>query len=280
MIAHQIPDGVRPLGLARYLSRAWPLLPQRAIREALKKKDVRVNGARSGAEALVRGGDGLMIYLPDALFEMPLSVIHEGEGMLVVDKPQGLPVDVDSEGIGADTMRARARLRFPGAELCHRLDEGTGGALMLSLSGAAHERILAAFRDHRIEKTYQALVLGCPGPGEGTLRAHLIKDERAAKVRVVDRPIPGALPIETRCRLMRGMGEVSLVEIGLITGRTHQIRAHMAHIGHPLLGDDKYGDREANKRMHAKWPQLWCTRLVYEGRAFESEPRFVIVSAD
>lgn len=289
MMMHIVPDGVQATPLARYLSRAWPALPAHVIREALRNRDVRVNGARSGADALVRAGDQLRIYIDDRFFERPLSVLFQDEQLLVVEKPVGLPVDADADAVGADTLISRARARSPSAQLCHRLDAGTGGTLILSLSDAAHEALVCAFREHRIQKRYQAVVCGRPPRGEGALHGFLLKDARSAKVCVMDHPAPGALPIETRYRVLKpALAEsdaLSLLEVELITGRTHQIRAHMAHIGCPLLGDDKYGERAMNKRFHVKSPLLWCERLRidageplsrYRGMEFISRPKFPI----
>lgn len=282
MRIHVVPDGVQQTRLARYLPRAWPALPGSVIREALKKKDVRINGARSGPDALVSAGDELRIYIDDRHFAAPLDVLYRDELLLVLDKPAGLPVDADGAGIGADTLIARARAAHETARLCHRLDAGTGGALLCSLTDAAHEALLAAFRAHRIEKHYRALVLGSPRP-EAVLSAYLAKDAEGAKVRILDRPAPGAAAIETRYRVVRQFHDAAELDVELVTGRTHQIRAHLAHIGCPLIGDDKYGDREANRLYGAQWPQLWCRELRirsegllsrYADRPFASRPRF------
>lgn len=274
MRVHQIPDGVQPVGLARYLARAWPTLTGHVIRDALKRRDVRINGVKSGADARVQGGDTLAIYIDERFFMMPLTILYQDEDMLCVEKPAGLPVDVDQDGIGADTLLSRVQAQFPSARLCHRLDEGTGGALLCSLNDASHERLLQAFREHEIEKTYQALVIGCPMPQEANLRAYLIKDANRAQVRVLDHLARGAKPIETGYRVLKQGAGYTLLLVMPVTGRTHQIRAHMAHIGHPLLGDDKYGDRSLNRELKLSMPQLWCTELILGDMVFRSAPKF------
>ena len=95
-----------------------------------------------------------------------------------------------------------------------------------------------------------------------------------ARVRILNSPAPGALSIETRYRLLETRGDTSLVEVQLVTGRTHQIRAHMSFLGYPLLGDDKYGDRAFNRAHHAAQIALWCARLRLDGLTFESRPPF------
>ena len=116
---------------------------------------------------------------------------------------------------------------------------------------------------------------GTPEPAEKTLRAWLLKDAQAAHVRVLDAPQKGALPIETRYRVLSEEGGLSRLEVDIPTGRTHQIRAQLAHIGHPILGDDKYGDRALNRKYGVRAQRLWAVRLtLWDGRAFETKEPF------
>jgi 23S rRNA pseudouridine955/2504/2580 synthase len=160
-----------------------------------------------------------------------------------------LPVDVDRDGIGADTLLTRLRAHNPDAELLHRLDAQTGGILLAALNADALERGLLAFKEHALRKTYRAVALGRFERDAGELNDYLVKDAGSATVRVLKRPEPGAKPIATRYRVLSDLGDGrSLVELEPVTGRTHQLRAHMAFFGHPLLGDDKYGDRSQKAR--------------------------------
>ena len=122
MIEHIIPDCVPAGTLDRYLRRAWPMLPSHVLRDLFKKKDVRVNGIRSDGRVTVRGGDALAVYADDRWFAPMPDVLWTDERLIVAVKPQGLPVDVDRDGVGADTLLTRLRRRFPDARLCHRLD--------------------------------------------------------------------------------------------------------------------------------------------------------------
>lgn len=255
--------------LPRYLQRAWPLLPGYAI----KKEDIRLNGARWDGKALVRGGDKLRLYIKDGYLTGPLKKLYADDKILAVEKPAGLPVDVDESGIGADTLLARAKREYPTARLCHRLDTGTGGALLLALTEEAEAELKAALAEQQVRKTYCAMVKACTGNG-GRLRHYLQKDARAARVTVLDSPKPGARQAELCWLPVERRGERMLVEVELITGRTHQIRAQLAHVGCPLLGDDKYGDRAFNKRWRVSSPMLWCVRLQYGGIIVESEAPF------
>jgi len=279
---HTIPQGVPAMPLEKYLRRAWPLLPGRVLRDALKKRDVRVNGVKCGADAAVRGGDALSIYLDDRWLSPEPDILFTDDRLIVAVKPQGLPVDVDRDGVGADTLLARLRRRWPDAGLCHRLDAATGGIVLAAADEAVHAQALDAFRDHSgVRKLYRALAVGRFPQREGTLDAFLVKDARRGEVRVLHRDAPGARPIRTRYRVI-GQRENGLAEVALepVTGRTHQLRAHMADFGHPLLGDDRYGDRAANRRHQCAKLCLWHERLTvsnasplvdYRGMTFEAQ---------
>jgi len=282
---HSIPEAVPPMPLERYLRRAWPMLPGRILRDALKKRDVRVNGVKCDGAATVRGGDALAIYLDDRWLAPEAEVLFCDDKLIVAVKPRGLPVDADRDGIGADTLLTRLQRRWPGAALCHRLDAATGGIVLAAADGAVLEQALNAFRDHTgLKKEYRALALNRFERPEGTLDAWLVKDARRGQVRVLHRDAPGARPIRTRYRVVRER-EAGLYEVLLepVTGRTHQLRAHMADFGHPLLGDDRYGDRAANRRAPVPGLCLWHERLTvtgdsplagYRGRTFFAEAGF------
>jgi 16S rRNA U516 pseudouridylate synthase RsuA-like enzyme len=271
MTTHVVPDSVQEITLARYLSRAWPMTPAWVFREALKKKDVRVNGVRSSGDAVVRGGDNAFDLRGRHVFYRRRARAFRGKRHADRRKTRGLPVDEDGQNVGCDTLLSRVQRTHPSARLCHRLDAGTGGPVAFSLTDEAHERLRKAFSEHRAEKIYQCVVKGCPEKREASLTHYLVKDARASFVRAHDKPVPGALEAKMRYRVLREGKGVSLVEATLFTGRTHQIRAQMAAIGHPLLGDDKYGDRQLNKALRVTQPQLWCVRLRIEGA--EASPR-------
>ena len=275
MHRHIVPAGVAPTPVNRYLTRAFPSLPGWLIRDTLKKRDIRVNGVKSGADASVKAGDELILYIDDKHFSKPLQVIYEDERLLVVEKPAGIPVDADRANIGSDTMLTRIQAHCPTAQLCHRLDTGTGGVLIAAKTEDALSEMMEAFRGHHdLVKKYQCLVAGRPEVPEAKLKDFLIKDANASKVRIVRTPQPGALTVETHYRLLDFRNGVSLLEVMLITGRTHQIRAHLSFVGLPLLGDDKYGDREANRKAGRSQPALWCSEIRWKDFVFRSNPPF------
>lgn len=274
MRLHTVPDNVSPTPLNRYLSRAFPALPGWLIRDTLKKKDVRINGVKSGPNAIVRGEDELALYIDEKYFSAPLTILYEDDRLLVVEKPAGIPVDTDRSNIGSDTMIRRIQSHCKDAQLCHRLDTGTGGVLIAAKTQNALEEMTDAFKHHRLVKKYRCIVIGKPDKPEAKLKDYLIKDANSARVRIAKNSAPGALPVETHYRLIDTNGELSLLEVMLITGRTHQIRAHLSFVSLPLLGDDKYGDRAANKRFNRLQPALWCTEIHWNNFTFTSEAPF------
>lgn len=273
MIRALVPNGVSGEELSRYLRRAWPMLPGHVLRDVLKRKDVRVNGARSGKGTLLRGGDALEIYADEASFSGTLDVLFDDGRLMAVVKPQGLPCDVDADGVGEDTALRRARRLHPQAALCHRLDAQTGGVLLFSLDEETAARAFEDFKEHRLRKTYRAILLKRPPKDDMTLRAYLAKDAHRAEVRVSDRPAPGAKPIVTRVKLLGMKGGLCVAALEPVTGKTHQLRAHMAHIGCPILGDDRYGDRARNREAgFASKLCLWCEEMaIPEGCALEEQ---------
>lgn len=252
----------------RALARNLPELPGWRLRQAFAQRDVKCNGKRIAADALVSAGDVLHVYTPEA--GEPLRILFEDDAYAVIDKRQGMP----TQGEGS-VEAAFARQTGRVALACHRLDVQTGGLLLLAKGEASRQLAEEAFAEHRVEKIYQAEVCGHPTRSSATLKAYLRKDSEAARVRIYDAPVSGALPIETRYRTLAIHADTALLEIMLVTGRTHQIRAHLAHIGHPVLGDDKYGNRAVNRAHNVRRQRLWATRLtLWDGRRYETTPQW------
>lgn len=252
-----------------------PHIQRHLLREAFKKRDVKRNGTRIAADEIVREGDALCLYIRDAKApviarEDALSILLCDDDYIVVDKRQGVPVQ------GALSLEEMCTARFGEPVFaCHRLDVMTGGLVLLARHDAALQTAIAAFAERRVQKTYRALVRGVPNPPSRTLHGYLRKDEKASKVRIFDHPAPGALSIETRFSTKEVRGDMTLLDIELITGRTHQIRAHLSHIGHPIVGDDKYGDRAFNRAHGMRRQCLWSVRLVlWDGRIVTTKEDF------
>ena len=193
-------------------------------------------------------------------FSVCRGVSLDGD-VLAVDKNPG--VEVEGQLLGELTSLIDEV--YP----VHRLDANTAGVTLFARTEASRDRLLAAFRDHTLEKVYRCIVMGA-APDRGTLVHYIEKEAEHALVRLVDKDAPGALRCELTYTRLATDGEKSLLEIHLETGRTHQIRVQMAAIGHPVLGDDKYGDRAFNKANHCRTQQLLCKCIVYDGKTYES----------
>ena len=250
-------------------------MPPWAVKQAMKKRDVRVDNVRISEDVRIHEGQDIRVYWSkEALTAQTqnkpaLPIIFEDEHVLVINKPQGLQSQNEENPLVGDSALTRvlAAKKESGEQtdqirLCHRLDVQTGGLLMFTKDEASYEAALEAFEKRTMEKYYTCRVKGCPAKQKAVMHAYLRKDAQLSRVAVTDYPARGALEIVTGYRVLEA-GEYARLEVELMTGRTHQIRAHLAHIGHPILGDDKYGDRALNRKLGLKKQQLWSTRLVF-----------------
>ena len=196
------------------------------------------------------------------------SAVYEDQDMLVVDKNPGTEVETDL----VSEFSAISSPLYP----VHRLDANTMGLVVLARTEAAEGDLSDAFARHETGKVYEAILVGTPEKREGTLVHYGLKDEARAFMRLVPKDAPGALKMELSYRVVETGGGLSKAEIQLLTGRTHQIRVQMASIGCPVLGDDKYGDREANRHYRQKRQLLLAKRLTVAGKTFESTRELTI----
>jgi len=244
-------------------------VPEYALREAFQKKDVKVDGKRVGMDAMLVPGSEVRIYTRDLVPKVvKIPILHEDEHLLVAVKPAGISCEADAKGGRTlpEILYAQMKHEKPDAAvplLCHRLDNPTAGLIVLAKSEDVQAELQDAFRSHRIHKEYTCLVRGTPEPSHALLQHWLYKDAQNARVRVVPQERRGAKSIATEYFVLQS-GECARLRILLHTGRTHQIRAHMAFIGHPLLGDDQYGDRDFNRLHKCRKLMLCATRLSFD----------------
>lgn len=189
------------------------------------------------------------------------GLVYSDANIVAVDKPIGLPT-AEADG-GDDTLETRLKAVYGTVWPLHRLDVNTTGLVLFARTEQARDELLLAFENHQVHKTYHCIVKGTPKPKEALCAAYLQKDAQKSRVTVYDAPKPGAKHIQTAYRMLASKGGESLLAVDLHTGRTHQIRAHMAHLGYPLLGDDKYGDREWNRARKVTLPRLCAVELHF-----------------
>ncbi len=218
----------------------------------LKNRDIKVNGARVSSDLKLFAGDEVCYYTtPAQEGELSHSVVFEDENVLICDKFSG----VASEGLLSELNRSVEVFAV------HRLDRNTSGLIVFAKNKRAEEELLRAFKERAIEKTYLALCKNCFRSDAAVLKAYLKKDADGAYVKVSDRECGER--IVTQYKVLEKRGDIALVEVALHTGKTHQIRAHMAHIGCPVLGDEKYGDSALNKKYGARRQRLVAKYLKF-----------------
>ena len=275
--------------LDRFLGKTLPLLPPALAQKYIRLKRVKVNGKGSKRDTRLQQGDVLQLYINDEFFDQPteenrflsifkpnLTIVYEDENILLADKRQGLVCHADeTEKVNTLINHIQAYLyqkrewnpRWENAftpALCNRIDRNTGGIVIAAKNAETLRIINQKIRDREIDKRYLCITVGTPRPPQGEVSCFLLKDEKKKQVAVYHRPVPGGKTAVTRYRTLETRGELSLLEVELLTGRTHQIRATMADLGCPLLGDGKYGDGQVNRRYGETRQALYSYRLTFD----------------
>ena len=274
--------------LDRFLLKLFPALKSGMINKALRSKDIRLNGKRAESSSRLAKNDTVYIFFPDSLLESKnneddfmaagnqLNVIYEDKNILLADKEQGLVVHSD-ESKAADTLinRIKKYLYLKGEyepeneqsfapSLCNRIDRNTGGIVIAAKNAEALRILNEKIKNRELVKKYLCIVIGKPKKNEDILAAFLERDTTHKQVRISNKKTQDNLTIKTKYRVIDSCDELSLLEVELLTGRTHQIRAHMAYIGHPLLGDGKYGVNRINMKYGFKMQALYSYKLKFD----------------
>lgn len=272
--------------LDKYLSKRFKTMPKSLMYKYLRTKYIKLNGKKTQPEVFLGEGDVLTLYIKDEFFEAQksfdflkagksLDVVYEDENILLIDKKVGVICHQDNR-YDADALNLRV-LRYlyergeydPEKEksftpaLCNRIDRNTGGIVIAAKNAEALRVMNQKIRDNELQKYYLCAVKGCPKPDHALMTAYHQKDERTNTVQIFEKEREGTKKIVTEYWVKKPSSDVSICEVLLHTGRTHQIRAHMAYIGHPLIGDEKYGDKKLNARFHMKRQALYSYKLRF-----------------
>ena len=251
--------------LDNFLSSRLKGVPKSALYRVLRTGQVRVNGKRCKPELRLEAGDvvripPLRVAAPgevappsDSLRDtLAQRIVHEDAEFLVLDKPSGLAAHGGS-GVSLGAIEAMRAIRpTQEIELVHRLDRDTSGLLLFAKKHSALRRLQALIRESRMQKKYFALIQGSPERDRFEVDAALRKNQLRGGERMVEVDEEDGKASLSRFRVIERYADCTLVEVEIITGRTHQIRVHSLHAGHPLAGDPKYGDEAFNKLMKSR----------------------------
>lgn len=247
--------------LSEFLYYNFNGLTKNTLYKALRKKDIRINDIKTNENKLVYLGDKITIYIVDDLLYKNIKIkkIYEDENILVINKPK------DIEVTGKNSLTSILEEEYPYIAPCHRIDRNTTGLVLFAKNEQALNILLDKFKNQEIEKHYLAKVYGIPKTNSAKLKAYLFKDNKKSLVYISDTPKKGYVPIETSYTVIEKNTKenYSILDIELHTGKTHQIRAHLAHIGLPIIGDGKYGINEVNQKFSCKTQELYSYSIKF-----------------
>ena len=263
------------LTISQVLDNYFAHLISSEIVRLIKERDIKINGVRiSGKNDEVKAGDEVTVYDKPNKTRDIFEIVYEDDDIIIVDKESG----VNSEGV-SNFLKTRGDYRF-----VHRLDRNTVGLMLFAKNDESERNALEAFRTHTVQKYYEAVCVGNITEKKARKEAFLKKNASSATVTIHNKKIDGAVKIITSYEVVRTDGVLSLVKVKLETGRTHQIRAHFAFMGYPILGDTKYGQRQINEKYKISRQLLVSKKLTLfgiskntEGKSFESKRSFASV---
>lgn len=262
-----ITDNLDGLTIENVILKKFPNISSGTLNKLFRVKDIKLDGTRVKKGTIVNTGEEVKVYIKDELLTnlRKIEYFYEDENILVAYKPKGIvSCKNTSESNSFDNMVKQDK-KYPYLAICHRLDTNTEGLVIFAKSIDAEKELLKGFKNSYIHKEYLVLVYGKMEKPTEKLSAFLLKDTLTSFCKVTYKNTKGALPICTEYEVIRYLEQynVSLLNIKLHTGRTHQIRAHMKFLGHNVIGDSKYGLNDINRKLGFKSQVLLANRYGF-----------------